>query len=80
MFIIRAIDRVGMIGWIMPPNERNIRTIGTRSDADVFTSREAAEAVIVQLAPTFAGVPLDYAVEPCGLPLPKSTGRYSNNV
>jgi hypothetical protein len=62
-FVIRASDRVGDVGWVLPVNARGLRTIGTRAEADVFTDQAEAKAVVQRMEKVFSILELEYSVE-----------------
>lgn len=62
-FVIRALDKVGDVGWVLPEDARGLRTLGTRADADIFSEESEADSVAHRLESVFSILELDYSVE-----------------
>lgn len=62
-FIIKAND-AGRIGWISTANHRGFRSLGDRSAAAVFETREEAEKAIRRLPEAFVRAGIRFTIEP----------------
>jgi hypothetical protein len=62
-FAIKAND-AGRIGWISAANHRGFRSLGERTDAEVFATREEAQKAIAKLPEAFARAGIRLTIEP----------------
>jgi hypothetical protein len=65
-FVIKASKRdwIGVTGWIAFVGRNGLRAVGTREQAQVFTSRDEAARAIETLSPHFAASGLRSSVRP----------------
>jgi hypothetical protein len=65
-FVVRATKRdwIGATGWIGSVGRNGLRAVGTREQAQVFTSRDEAARAIDTLSPHFATSGVRFSIEP----------------
>jgi hypothetical protein len=63
VFVIRATDKIGVVGFIQPANYRGSRTVGPRATAEEFSDSESAENALAGLPDMYGQVGLKYSVE-----------------
>jgi hypothetical protein len=63
LFVIRAADKIGDVGWVQPANHRGSRTIGPLATAEKFPDIESAKDVMAGLPAAYGEVSLEYTVE-----------------
>lgn len=62
-FVIRASDKVGNLGWVLPKNSRGLHTFGSRGAAQIFTERAEAEQVVQRMSSLFTSLGVQYSIE-----------------
>ncbi len=63
-FAVTATTSVGAKFWLTPPNEQDTRAIGTKTQAQIFASRDDALRAIAELPADFIAAGMKVSVEP----------------
>ncbi|HEV3304684.1 MAG TPA: hypothetical protein VG055_33845 [Planctomycetaceae bacterium] len=68
-FVVKASKRnwVGAAGWIASVGSNRLRAVGSREQAQVFTTRDEAGRAIAMLSPHFVVAGIEFTVEPVAM-------------
>ncbi len=63
LYLVKALSTSGIITWITPSGMDGIRSLSSRSRADIFPNADDARGAIAMMPPVFEAAGIDFSIE-----------------